>query len=37
MNQKYEQQVIQISEQLGLKPGVLDLYMWKMATGKLIK
>ena len=34
---KYEQQLIQISEDLGLKPGVLDLYMWKMATGKLIK
>ncbi len=34
---KYEKDILLLSEEFGLKPGILDLYMWKMATGKLIK
>ncbi len=34
---KYERKFKKISESFGMKPGILDLYMWKMATGKLIK
>ena len=32
-----EQVIIQMAENMGLEPGILDLYMWKIATGKLIK
>lgn len=32
-----EQAVFEIASEIGLKPGILDLYMWKIATGKLIK
>ncbi len=32
-----EETVLKMASQMGLKPGILDLYMWKIATGKLIK
>lgn len=32
-----EDMVLSIARDLGLEPGILDLYMWKIATGKLIK
>lgn len=32
-----EELVIDIAGRIGLEPGILDLYMWKLATGKLIK
>ena len=34
---KTEESVLRIASEMGLKPGILDLYMWKIATGKLIK
>ncbi len=32
-----ERVILEIASEMGLKPGILDLYMWKIATGKLIK
>ncbi|MCL4326838.1 MAG: N-glycosylase/DNA lyase [Candidatus Thermoplasmatota archaeon] len=32
-----EDAFIKMSDMLNMKPGVLDLYMWKMATGKVLK
>lgn len=32
-----EQVILQMAGEMGLEPGILDLYMWKIATGKLIK
>ena len=32
-----EQVILQMAEDMGLQPGILDLFMWKIATGKLIK
>ncbi len=32
-----EEVILEIASEMGLKPGILDLYMWKIATGKLIK
>lgn len=29
--------ILDLASEMGLKPGILDLYMWKIATGKLIK
>lgn len=34
---KNEELMIDLSARIGLKPGILDLYMWKIATGKIIK
>lgn len=32
-----EEHIVKMAEEMGLRPGILDLYMWKLATGKLIK
>lgn len=32
-----EQVILQMADDMGLQPGILDLFMWKIATGKLIK
>jgi N-glycosylase/DNA lyase len=32
-----EQVILGMARDMGLEPGILDLYMWKIATGKLIK
>ncbi len=32
-----ERRFLEISARLGMEPGILDLYMWKIATGKMIK
>lgn len=32
-----ERRFLKISDHLGMEPGILDLYMWKIATGKMIK
>ena len=32
-----EKYFLALAESLNLEPGILDLYMWKIATGKLIK
>ncbi len=32
-----EQLILEMADEMGLEPGILDLYMWKIATGKLIK
>lgn len=32
-----ERYVIDIARDMGMEPGILDLYMWKLATGKIIK
>lgn len=32
-----EQVILGMAKDMGLEPGILDLYMWKIATGKLIK
>lgn len=32
-----ERYFLDLAESLNLEPGILDLYMWKIATGKLIK
>ena len=32
-----EEVILEMASEMGLKPGILDLYMWKIATGKLIK
>ncbi len=32
-----EQVILGMAKDMGLQPGILDLYMWKIATGKLIK
>lgn len=32
-----EETILEMAREMGLRPGVLDLYMWKVATGKLIK
>jgi N-glycosylase/DNA lyase len=33
----YEEQLKKISIGMNIEPGILDLYMWKIATGKMIK
>jgi N-glycosylase/DNA lyase len=38
--QKYmetEKLVVDIARSMGMEPGILDLYMWRIATGKIIK
>ncbi len=32
-----ERYFIDIAKSFGLEPGILDLYMWKLATGRIIK
>lgn len=32
-----EKKFLTISADMGMDPGILDLYMWKIATGKMIK
>ncbi|OWP57449.1 MAG: hypothetical protein B2I17_00620 [Thermoplasmatales archaeon B_DKE] len=32
-----ERYVMDIARDMGMEPGILDLYMWKLATGKIIK
>ncbi len=32
-----ERDFISIAEEMSLEPGILDLYMWKIATGRIIK
>lgn len=32
-----EQKFLELSEMAGMKPGVLDLYMWYMKTGRVLK
>lgn len=32
-----EERVIDLAGKVGLEPGIFDLYMWKIATGKIIK
>lgn len=32
-----EEVILDLAGEMGLEPGILDLYMWKIATGKLIK
>lgn len=32
-----EKHILDMAATIGLEPGILDLYMWKIATGKLIK
>lgn len=32
-----EKEFTKHAQKLGLEPGILDLYMWKIATGKMIK
>lgn len=32
-----EKIIIDIAREMGMEPGILDLYMWKIATGKIIK
>lgn len=32
-----EKHFIDIAKSYGLEPGILDLYMWKLATGRIIK
>lgn len=32
-----EEIILHMAQEMALEPGILDLYMWKIATGKLIK
>ncbi|MEM0155748.1 MAG: N-glycosylase/DNA lyase [Thermoplasmataceae archaeon] len=32
-----EKLVVDIARSMGMEPGILDLYMWRIATGKIIK
>lgn len=32
-----EEKVIDLAERVNLEPGIFDLYMWRIATGKIIK
>ena len=32
-----EEKMIEISEKYSMEPGIFDLYLWKIATGSIIK
>lgn len=32
-----EEKFIELADSIGMKPGILDLYLWKIATGKVLK
>ncbi len=32
-----EKTILEFAESVSLEPGILDLYLWKIATGKLLK
>ena len=34
---EYEREILEKSSEFNLKPGILDLYLWFIATGKVIK